>query len=160
MCIRDRIGSATVQSVYVDGDLDGWTPAGGDCDDGDAAVHPGAPDPVGDGVDQNCDGPDGVDADGDGSLAPSSGGDDCRDDDPSIRPGAVEVCDGIDQDCDGVIDEEAVDAALFFPDRDGDGFGDPLEPVAGCTVPSGGVGNDLDCDDGEAAVFPLSLIHI
>jgi len=44
----------------TDGDGDGFTPNQGDCNDTDASVHPGATDTAGDGVDQNCDGADGV----------------------------------------------------------------------------------------------------
>lgn len=35
-----------------------------DCDDDDAAIYPGADDPEGDGIDQNCDGIDGIASDG------------------------------------------------------------------------------------------------
>lgn len=37
-----------------DGDRHPWTFGGGDCDDGDPTVYPGAPDPEGDGVDADC----------------------------------------------------------------------------------------------------------
>ena len=75
-----------------------------DCNDGDAAINPGAVDICEDGIDQNCDGADEVcveDADGDGYPIDI----DCDDTDASVHPGAVEIPDdGIDQDCDGVDD--------------------------------------------------------
>ena len=56
---------------------------------------------------------------------------DCEDSDPSLHPGAVELCDGLDNDCDGVPEQDA----------DGDGHygnGDCAD----------------DCDDQNASVFP------
>jgi hypothetical protein len=46
-------------SCRPDLDGDGYSETLGDCDDGDADVHPDAPEIPGDGIDQNCDGPDG-----------------------------------------------------------------------------------------------------
>ncbi|HRI98366.1 MAG TPA: putative metal-binding motif-containing protein, partial [Nocardioides sp.] len=40
----------------VDADGDGWTVEGGDCDDADPSVHPGAYDVPADDIDQDCDG--------------------------------------------------------------------------------------------------------
>jgi len=94
----------------VDGDGHNATEGacgGDDCNDDDATVHPGATDIPGDGVDQDCVGGDEpadctTDADADGYLAPSCGGDDCNDDDAGVNPGAAEIADdGVDQDCNG-----------------------------------------------------------
>src|SRR5688572_22629431 len=48
---------------------------------------------------------DGDDADGDGHLTP----DDCDDGDPTVYPGAEELCDEKDNDCDGVVPEDETD---------------------------------------------------
>ncbi len=113
-------------NCYPDQDADGFT-AGQDCDDHDAAVSPNEDDIAGDDIDQNCDGVDGIDADGDGEAGIDSGGTDCDDTDasvlgededgdgvpwcadcddtdPALFPGAVESCDGFDENCDGHID--------------------------------------------------------
>jgi hypothetical protein len=101
------------------------TTRGGDCDDADPALFPGAPE-LCDTVDQDCDGAvdedamgvdQYVDADGDGYGAgtptnrcePIAGstlrGTDCDDGEGSVRPGAPERCNGVDDDCDGLSDE-------------------------------------------------------
>lgn len=54
-----------------------------------------------------------VDRDGD-SYTVNEG--DCNDNDPTINPGAVEICDGLDNDCDGEADE-----GCTVNDADGDG---------------------------------------
>ncbi len=96
----------TPADVPDDCDFDGDGAAsrdcdGHDCDDHDGDRYPGNTDRVGDGIDQNCDGIDGVDADGDGVASRGSGGSDCNDRNRDIRPGAEELCDGEDSDCDG-----------------------------------------------------------
>ena len=102
-----------------------------DCDDLDPQTHPGATDPGGDGIDQNCNGIDGIDADGDGVPSVESGGTDCDDTRPETWPGAPDPVGGGDSNCDGI---DGVDA-----DHDG--------------VPSPESGG-TDCDDGDPAVFP------
>ena len=92
-----------------------------------------------------------VDGDGDGYTAADG---DCDDGDDAIYPDADEVCDGVDNNCDGDTDEEAVDAATWFVDADGDGHGSPQGTLAACSLPDGYASSDDDCDDGDAAVSP------
>ena len=53
---------------------------------------------------------------------------DCDDQDPTAGPGLEELCDGVDNDCDGDIDEGLTTA--WWPDEDGDGYGDEAAAVA------------------------------
>ncbi len=80
---------------------------GGDCNDANPDVYPGAPDEWYDNVDSNCDDRDDWDQDNDGyKTTLGDRGNDCDDTDPSISPGAEEdPSNGIDDDCDGRIDE-------------------------------------------------------
>jgi len=82
----------------VDGDMDAFA-SGADCNDGVAAIHPGALDIFENGIDEDCDGRDAInrDRDGDGFPVPV----DCNDADPNIRPGAVEIRgNDVDENCD------------------------------------------------------------
>jgi hypothetical protein len=145
-------GSGTWSALDPDDDGDGWTRiAGHDCDDLDSAIHPGAAELAGDGVDQDCDGSDGaaVDADGDGYPAPF----DCDDTDVRLYPGAVEVVgDGLDQDCDG--------AESCYVDADDDGARSVSVVISidvDCADPFEGVAPDpLDCNDTDPNVRPAA----
>lgn len=95
---------------------------------------------------ENCD------LDGDG-ICPADG--DCNDNDATINPNAQEVCDGIDNNCDRSVDENAQDT--FYWDDDGDGYGDPNSSIDACDRPNGYVGNDNDCDDSNADIYPGNI---
>ncbi|MCB9744168.1 MAG: hypothetical protein H6740_16340 [Alphaproteobacteria bacterium] len=155
----------------------GYVADASDCDDGDAAVNIAADERC-DGIDNDCDAavdePEAVDADvwyadtdGDGygdvdfdtpACSQPSGyvGDarDCDDTDPSVHPGAPEVCDGADQDCDGTSDEDATDASTWYVDYDADGYGATRFTQDACEQPSGYVDNADDCDDTDGDVNP------
>ena len=90
-----------------------------------------------------------IDADGDG-FSEIDG--DCVDTDPSIFPGAEEVCDGVDNNCDGEVDE-GFSPVTYFPDTDGDGHGDSDISVESCTPLDGYSTIGGDCDDTDATVF-------
>ncbi|MBI5663682.1 MAG: putative metal-binding motif-containing protein, partial [Nitrospirae bacterium] len=91
----------------TDGDGDGYYIQGGscgavDCNDTNAAVHPGAAE-ICDGKDTNCDGwKPATDADADGDGVPKCASD-CDDNNANRYPGKAEVCDGVDNDCNSVV---------------------------------------------------------
>jgi hypothetical protein len=71
-----------------------------DCNDGNAAIRPGAPDVPDDGVDQNCDGADATDLDRDRDGFPRPV--DCDDGNAAAHPGARERRGNrVDEDCNG-----------------------------------------------------------
>ncbi len=94
--------------------------------------------------------PENTDVDGDGYMADV----DCSDWDASIHPDADELCDGIDNDCDGVVDEDATDAATWYADADGDGYGSETDSLAACYQPEGYGPDNTDCDDSNAFIHP------
>ncbi|NBS41030.1 hypothetical protein EBS80_00015 [bacterium] len=142
-------GTEDTGPTYTDGDADGWSVEGGDCDDADATVNPAAIETANDGVDNDCDGVALVtetDADSDGYGVSV----DCDDTDAAINPGAAEVCDGVDQNCDGTADEGVT--THVYRDADGDGYGDELSGTDACGVPSGYVTTVYDCNESDASI--------
>ena len=165
----------------LDFDGDGFD-AEEDCNDGDAAVHPGAQeicDPSD--IDEDCDEladdddpsvagqvawfNDG-DSDGHGGsdttlacdLPPGATAQqtDCDDDEPYIHPDAQEICNEIDDDCDDTVDIGAVDAETWYADQDDDGYTNPSDEAPGCLPPEGyAPASELpDCDDSDNSVHP------
>ncbi len=143
-----------------------------DCDDSDKSSHPYATE-VCDGADNDCDGDTDeelmqvffADMDGDGygddsapveaceqPSATAERGGDCDDDASDVHPGATDPCDNLDNDCDGKVDEDP--EFLYYADRDGDGWGDPVDVKAACEAPFAYVADDSDCDDSDAGTFP------
>ncbi|MCK6529149.1 hypothetical protein L6R50_16870 [Myxococcota bacterium] len=102
--------------------------AGGDCDDRDAAAHPGAEDSCGDAVDSDCDGAD----------------------------GSREICgDGIDQDCDGTAVGCRLQGVVSLAAAHARLLGGPDTEEVGHMVLAGG---DLDGDGVEDIVFSAPYV--
>ncbi len=189
----DGADASGAVAFYTDADGDGYGDAasstlaceagagtsvdGSDCDDTDAAVHPGAIEACGD-PDLDCDGLTGddepditgtstwyADADGDGAgdasgtaveacAAPAghlADATDCDDTDATVYPGATETtADGVDQDCDG--------GDTCYADADGDGARSGTT-VASLDLSCADAGEAdaaaaVDCDDGDPTVSP------
>lgn len=98
-----------------------------------------------------------------GTVADST---DCDDAEPAVNPGQAEVCDviGIDEDCDGLVNDEddsiyVASQTLWYPDSDGDGFGDQATAALPlCLDPSteelAYVDDGTDCADEDAVTHP------
>ena len=133
----------------IDADGDGHT-KDVDCDDGDAAVGPGAVyrDLDGDGfgagpVEQRCDLGDGW----------SAVGTDCDDFAADVHPEGIEVCNEIDDDCNGRIDDDVPEPTAWYPDTDLDNLGDPTSPPEmQCDPIPNYAPNADDCDDHDSSV--------
>ncbi len=148
-------------------------PVGGDCDEQDWTIHPGATELCDNGVDEDCSGSDGVtetlyydgDQDGYGGLESvvacewedpwyvSEDGD-CDDERADRSPGLDEqVGSGLDEDCDGESE--------CWVDDDGDGYGGEetlllqVDEIGEAACDDGGSASvDGDCRDDDAGVHP------
>jgi hypothetical protein len=157
-------------------ELQGYVADGSDCDPLDASVYPGSTE-VCDETDNDCDGEIDedaqetyyADADTDGYGDPDSSiqsctmpagyvvdSSDCDDLELFINPAADELCDGLDNDCNGAADDDPVDESLIYADTDGDGYGNPNDPMLSCTT-AGYVADFSDCDDSNIYVNPQAV---
>ena len=129
------------------GTLPGYAPVGGDCNDGDASIHPGATESC-NGQDDNCNGT--IDE----RVRPQCGVGSCRRESPTCDardcvPGApaAETCNGFDDDCNGEVDDGAcpggqscaIDRCVPVADTGGAGSGTGGGDATGGTIGSGGV---------------------
>ena len=75
---------------------------------------------------------------------------DCNDNNANVNPGATEICDGLDNNCNGATDEGVTNT--YYRDNDNDGYGNASATTQACSLPSGYVTNNTDCNDNNANV--------
>ncbi len=180
----DGFGDADDDPTSSCSPVDGAVANNSDCDDGDEDINPAADeicdgidndcDGLVDDDDPSVTGQNAYHTDGDGDgfgAGPEVGfcadtapdgytedDTDCNDANAAVNPDADEVCNGFDDDCDGLVDDADDDFTgtdeTWYGDADGDGYGDADDTIQACAAPAGYVGDDTDCDDGDASVNP------
>jgi hypothetical protein len=173
------------QAWYRDGDADGYgspgltgqgcsAPAGyvavgGDCNDANSSVHPGASEANCNGIDDNCNG---TTDEGYVPVPTNCGVGACTRTGATLCVGGAvqsscvpgvptpEVCDGIDNNCDGAVDVGA--GPTWFRDADGDAHGVSTPTLQACSQPSGYAAIAGDCNDADAQAFgfPAEVINV
>jgi hypothetical protein len=163
----DRCVTECAGGLDADGDGIPSIDCGGtDCDDSRATVYPGASefcDAMD--IDEDCDPTTYGFRDSDGDDEPDAQccnpvaggmpncGTDCDDMRAGVSPSATETCNERDDDCDMLTDEAVLET--FYPDMDGDDFGDEMgTPVMACLRPDGYAMTNTDCDDTRSGVNP------
>ncbi len=148
----DTYGNVADSVVSCTEPSGGYVSDSADCDDQDAAIHPGAVEVCGNGIDDDCVGDDEPcgdtwyrDADGDqyGDPADSitsmskpagyvSEQTDCDDSRSDVHPGVAEACeDSVDNNCDGQVDENCDGSPPSSNDTDQDGVADETDACPG-----------------------------
>lgn len=168
---RDGYGNSDISTTTVERP-DGYAVLGGDCNEINAMVNPGASE-VCDGIDNNCNGEIDEDTkisyyqdlDGDtyGNIsvatsscsAPSGFTDDntdCDDTASTTYPSAAEIEDRIDNNCNGRIDEDFI--KTYYLDNDGDEYGQTAVSTTSLEKPVGFAILNGDCNDAYPAINP------
>lgn len=193
-------GTVPTETFYADEDGDGFgnpaadtlavtAPAGyvsnnTDCNDGNAAINPGAPEICNANVDDNCNGfaddndtnvsgQESFYTDNDGDLFGSGvamhaciqpagtaiENDDCNNNNAAINPAAIEICNAnVDDNCNGLSDDEdpsVTGQGIFYTDNDNDSYG-AGPTVSACIQPAGTSLTTDDCNDDAAAINPAA----
>jgi len=162
--VRDSDGNVVSQTATFpvvdpddyDFDGDGVSVNGGDCNDDNNTIYPGAPE-ICDGLDNDCNEATGIDVgsecyddDGDGycevppCINATATIPDCDDTNASVSPEGTEAPNYLDDDCNGLIDDTTV---RWDDDSDGYCESPPCENVAT---------TDSDCDDTNPLVNPAA----
>lgn len=159
---RDGDGYGVVSSSVLscDAPAGSWSMEGGDCDDGDDSINPGAAE-LCDTVDNDCDGRiDGGESADAVAFYPDNDRDGYGDEDAGVRscfqpPGFIPT----GGDCDD-RDRFISPDTQWFLDADEDDYGDPDIVVTSCEDPS--TTSDIylreagDCNDADDAIHPLA----
>ena len=156
---NDTYGNAAVTTVAASAPA-GYVTDNTDCNDSNAAIHPGASDATCDGIDENCNSQTdegyvgtptncGVGACAATGITSCSGGsvhDNCTAGTPS-----TEICgNNVDDNCNGATDESCI---TWYRDSDSDTYGDSAVTSPAVSQPSGYVSDNTDCDDTNGAIY-------
>ena len=141
--ICDLVDPCPEDPINQDSDGDGICDSADPCPE-DPTNQDSDGDDICDSVDPCPSDPTNQDSDSDGICATE----DCNDQDPSVFPGAPEICDGLDNDCNGGVDEDVCDPACQSDTEcvDNDPCTLDLCPPDGCSNPLDPDATDTDSD--------------
>ena len=165
----------TLSQVYCAQPLGYNAYVGGDCNDYNVGIKPGATEVCGNNIDEDCSGADlacpiayityYLDSDSDGyggtqtiqatslpaGYATTNG--DCNDANADVGPGKTEICDGADNNCDGLADNNLAFATYYY-DADFDSYGVADGTKYACSAPASYAALSGDCNNYDGTINP------